>query len=221
MTLPSLILSAPRWWSVAAALMAVASVLIVWSYARARTKATVRLACVALKTLAVASLALILLEPLLISSRPRRGANAFAVLADNSQSLLIHDDNAAQLRGDWVREHLRQGSSWQTRLGQDFDVRDYVFDSHLRSTENFDSLAFDGTGPRSGLRSRPSRSGSAACPWPAFSCSATATARTWKISTGRRCRRSTRSCPLRKGSSAMSASGKSRSARRTSSRPRL
>src|SRR5208283_2445233 len=33
-----------------------------------------------------------------------------------------------------------------TRLGQEFDVRNYVFDSHLRSVEGFDTLAFDGTG---------------------------------------------------------------------------
>ena len=68
------------------------------------------------------------------------------MLADNSQSLLIHDNEDAQTRGDWVRERLRQGSPWQTRLGQDFDVRNYVFDSYLRSVEDFHILAFDGTG---------------------------------------------------------------------------
>ena len=68
------------------------------------------------------------------------------MLADNSQSLRIHDDNDQQSRGDWVRDRLRQESPWQTRLGQDFDVRDYVFDSHLRSVEDFGTLAFDGTG---------------------------------------------------------------------------
>ena len=67
-------------------------------------------------------------------------------MADNSQSLLIHDDNDPQTRGDWVRERLRHGSPWQARLGQDFDVRNYVFDSYLRSVEGFDNLAFDGTG---------------------------------------------------------------------------
>jgi uncharacterized membrane protein len=145
-SVPSLILSAPHWWAAAAALMAVASVLILWSYARARSKASIRVACAALKALAIASLAFILLEPLLTSLRPRRGANAFAVLADNSQSLLIHDDNDLKSRADWVRDRLRQDSPWQSRLGQDFDVRNYVFDSHLRSVEGFKTLAFDGTG---------------------------------------------------------------------------
>ena len=146
MNVPSLILSAPRWWAAVAAVMAIASVLLFWSYTGTRSKASLRIACAGLKALAVASLAFILLEPLLSSSRPRRGANAFAVLADNSQSLLIHDDNDPRSRGDWVRDGLRHGSAWQTRLGQDFDVRNYVFDSHLRSVEDFDTLAFDGTG---------------------------------------------------------------------------
>jgi uncharacterized membrane protein len=146
MTAPSLILGAPEWWTGAAVVMAIASFLILWSYARARSKTLVRVACAGLKALAVASLAFILLEPLLTNSRPRRGANAFALLADNSQSLLIHDDNGSQSRGDWVRDRLRQGSPWQARLGQDFDVRNYVFDSYLRSVEGFDTLAFDGNG---------------------------------------------------------------------------
>ena len=70
MTSPSLILGAPDWWTGAAAVMAVASLLILWSYARVRSRTSVRVACAALKVLAVASLAFILLEPLLTSSRP-------------------------------------------------------------------------------------------------------------------------------------------------------
>lgn len=146
MTLPSVIFGAPQWWSYAVAVVAVASTLILWSYARARTKASVRVACAVLKALSIGSLAFILVEPLLTHSRPRRGANAFAILADNSQSLLIRDENETKTRGDRVREQLRQGTTWRTRLGQDFDLRDYVFDSHLRSAESFDALAFDGPG---------------------------------------------------------------------------
>ena len=68
------------------------------------------------------------------------------ILADNSQSLLIRDDNTSRTRGDWVRDRARQESPWKTRLGQDFDVRSYVFDSHLRAVDGFDALTFDGTG---------------------------------------------------------------------------
>lgn len=145
MTGASLILGAPGWWTTAATLAGVGLLLTAWSYGRGRSRGSVRLACALLKALAIGSLALILVEPMLTSSRPRRGANAFAVLADNSQSMLIRDDGATRSRGDEVRDRLRHEAPWLARLGQDFDVRPYVFDSHLRSAESFD-LAFDGTG---------------------------------------------------------------------------
>jgi len=45
-----------------------------------------------------------------------------------------------------VRNLLQKESPWKTRLEQDFDVRDYVFDSHLRAVDGFEGLTFDGTG---------------------------------------------------------------------------
>lgn len=146
-TSSSIILGAPGWWGVAAAAGAVAVVVVLVSYLAARGKPGLRLACGGLKLLGIAALLLILLEPLWAGSRPRRGANAFAVLADNSRSLQIRDGGSARTRGDWVRDQLRSGSAWSARLGQDFDSRSYVFDSHLRAVEGFDAaLAFDGTG---------------------------------------------------------------------------
>ena len=153
MTWPNhLILGTPRWWSGAAGLMAVALVAIAWSYLRARGKPSVRLACGGLKAVAFAALALILLEPLLTGTRPRKGANAFAVLADNSRSLQVHDRDDSRSRGDWVRDQLKTGTRWSTRLGQDFDARSYVFDSHLRAVEGYDT-ALDFEGPGSALGS--------------------------------------------------------------------
>jgi hypothetical protein len=146
MTAPSLILGSPHWMSVALGLLALAALLLLWSYARADARGPVRIACAVLKTLAFSALAISLLEPLLTGTRPRRGANAFVVLADNSQSLLIRDDGATGSRGDRVRGLLRGESAWKTRLGQDFDVRNYVFDSHLRAVDSFDDLPFDGIG---------------------------------------------------------------------------
>src|SRR5262249_6869404 len=67
-------------------------------------------------------------------------------LVDNSQSLQIHDGDDRKTRADWVRQALRKESPWFTRLAQDFDVRTYAFDSHLRAVPGFDDLAFDGTG---------------------------------------------------------------------------
>ncbi len=142
---PTLILGAPGWIAAALALMGVAAALILRGYARARAPGRVRVLGATLKILGMGALVLSLVEPLLTGTRPRKGANAFAVLADASQSLQVRDDPAGPARGDWVRDRLREDLPWRTRLGQDFDVRSYAFDSHLRAVEGFEGLAFDGT----------------------------------------------------------------------------
>ena len=43
-----------------------------------------------------------------------------------------------------MRDKLRQDAPWRTRLGQDFDVRAYAFDTHLRSVDQFDDLNLTG-----------------------------------------------------------------------------
>jgi uncharacterized membrane protein len=146
MTTPSLIWGSPHWMTGALALLAVATATILWSYTRAATKRSVKIGAATLKALGFTALALSLLEPLLTGTKPRRGANAFVILADNSQSLLIRDDNTTRTRGEWVRDTLRQETPWRIRLGQDFDVRGYAFDTHLRAVDGFDALTFDGTG---------------------------------------------------------------------------
>jgi uncharacterized membrane protein len=145
MTTPSLVWGSPQWMAAAMAFMAAAAGAILWSYTRAQTRTSVRLACIILKSLGFAALAVALLEPLLTGARPRRGANAFVILADNSQSLQVRDTKGGPMRGERIRELLAKESPWKTRLGQDFDVRSYVFDSHLRGVEGFSELAFDGT----------------------------------------------------------------------------
>ncbi len=146
MTMPSLVWGSPDWMAAALALLGVAIATLLWSYVRAESKRWVKVCAAALKTLGFTALALSLIEPLLTGSRPRRGANEFVILADNSQSLKIRDDDTTRTRGDWVRDLLRPESPWKTRLGQDFDVRNYVFDSHLRAIDGFGALTFDGVG---------------------------------------------------------------------------
>jgi uncharacterized membrane protein len=98
----------------------------------------------ALKSLGLAGLALCLVEPLLSGTRARRGANMFAIVVDNSQSMSIHDRDAAESRGDQVRALLKPETAWQKQLGEDFDARRFAFDAHVRSVEDFGSLSFDG-----------------------------------------------------------------------------
>jgi uncharacterized membrane protein len=147
MKVPSLVWGSPQWFAAVAALAGVAAVLLLWSYARAQGRPGVRLAAATLKAIGFAALLLCLVEPLLTGSKPKRGANAFVVLADNSQSMLIRDGQDGVSRGDWLRDRLGgQPSSWKTRLEQDFDVRRYAFDSHLRAVDGFNTLTFDGVG---------------------------------------------------------------------------
>lgn len=136
----------PEWIAAAVGLLAVTTAALLWNYGRARASIGMRVACALLKAVGLTAIVLALLEPLLTGTRPRRGANAFVVLTDNSQSLLIRDGGAKRTRGDAVRDLLRKETPWMTRLGQDFDVRRYVFDTHLRAVDGYEGIAFDGAG---------------------------------------------------------------------------
>src|SRR5881275_883804 len=114
--MPTLVWGAPEWLVGALVLAGVAAVSLLWSYGRAPVRPSVKVAGALLKGLGFAALVLALVEPLLTGNRPRRGANAFAVVADNSQSLAIRDDNGTRTRGDWVRDRLKKETPWRTRL---------------------------------------------------------------------------------------------------------
>ncbi len=142
----ALIWGAPQWWAVVFGVLGVTFVVTAWGYARAGANGRVRFLCATLKTLGFAALALSLVEPMLTGSRPKSGANAFAVVVDDSQSLQVHDAGSSETRGDWVKNQLAKDEPWSTRLAQDFDVRRYAFDSSLRAVDNFSGLKFDGNG---------------------------------------------------------------------------
>jgi len=142
----SLVWGSPEWLGGALALAGVAATALLVNYWRAPTTNALRWAAGSLKAVALGALALCLLEPLLTGTKPRQGANAFVVLADNSQSMQIGDGEPAQPRGEWLRSQLVAETGWKARLGQDFDVRNYVFDTHLRAVADFQSLDFAGNG---------------------------------------------------------------------------
>ena len=145
-TASSLAWGSPGWAAAAAAILGVALLLLAWSYSRARAGRRVKYLAATLKAAGFAALVLALVEPLLTGSRPKSGANAFVVLVDNSQSMQVRDPGAARTRGDWARDRVRDDLPWRTRLAQDFDVRPYLFDSHLRGVEGLNEIKFDGTG---------------------------------------------------------------------------
>jgi uncharacterized membrane protein len=123
---------------------ALAVIVLFWTY-RASAGHPLRWVCLVLKALGIAALALCLLEPLWLGQRARPGANLFAVLADNSQGLQIHDRGETASRGDALRKLVDpQVSTWQSSLAATFDVRRYLFDTRLQATKDFTELKFDG-----------------------------------------------------------------------------
>ena len=116
---------------------------LAWSYRS--IPGPIRWVCVLLKALGVAALALCLLEPMWTDQRARPGANIYAVIADNSQGLTIHDPGVVQSRGEILKEWLDPGkSTWQGHLESAFEVRRYLFDSRLQNARTFGELNFEG-----------------------------------------------------------------------------
>jgi uncharacterized membrane protein len=134
----------PWVWPAGALLLAVL-VLLAWSYRRAaRTGGRSRLAF-GLKLLGVLALALCLVEPLWSGRRAKSGANVFAIVADNSAGMNIRDADGAPSRGEILQEVLKTGEAgWRAALAENFQLRQYLFDSRLRRTTDFSDLAFDG-----------------------------------------------------------------------------
>ncbi|MEY4939193.1 MAG: hypothetical protein RIQ93_928 [Verrucomicrobiota bacterium] len=133
-----------NWLWPSAGFVAVAVVVLFWSY-RSMAGQPLRWVCLGLKAAGIAALALCLLEPLWLGQRARPGANVFAIMADNSQGLQIHDRGETRSRGEVLREVVdRARPGWQTVLGDTFDVRRYLFDARLQATEDFRELNFEG-----------------------------------------------------------------------------
>lgn len=141
----SIFFGAPQHWTiVAVVVMCLAGAALLWSYIHAPANRLLRGFCFFLKLAGFAALALCLLEPTFSGTNAKPGANIFAILADNSQSMRIRADDAGNTRGDWLRGLLTDTTAWRTRLGQDFDLRQFLFDNHLHSVETFASLNYTG-----------------------------------------------------------------------------
>ena len=146
MTSPATIVLSGRSWLVPC-LIAFAALTgaVIWTSRRATAERWVTVLCGLLKLAGVAALAWCLLEPLWVSQRARPGANVFAIIADNSQSLQVKDQGQLKSRGELLQEELvADPQGWQTPLEQNFQVRRYTFDSRLQSARDFTELNFDG-----------------------------------------------------------------------------
>src|SRR5215217_1158291 len=140
----SLTFSGWNWLWPVLAFVAVAALVLAWSY-RASAGQPLRWVCLLLKIVGLLALAFCLHEPLWLGQRARPGVNLFAVVADNSQGLQIHDAGDARSRGENLRGVLDlQKPGWQATLAETFDIRRYVFDTRLQATTDFHELNFEG-----------------------------------------------------------------------------
>src|SRR4051812_33750776 len=140
----SLTFSSWNWLWLVVIFGVVALLVLIWSY-RASAGQPLRWVCLALKAIGIAALALCLLEPLWLGQRARPGANLFAIVADNSAGLQIHDHDAPRSRGEGLRALVDpQTAPWQSTLAATFDVRRYLFDTRLQATKDFSELSFEG-----------------------------------------------------------------------------
>jgi uncharacterized membrane protein len=144
MILAEFTLGARNWLGAAVVLAVLAVVAIVSSYRRGGAASWPRTLAATLKVAGIMALIVCLIEPLFTGTRPRPGSNLFLVVADNSRSLQLSDKGQSQSRGVVMRDRLKDDASWLARLGQDFDVRRYIFDTNLRGVKAFDELTLEG-----------------------------------------------------------------------------
>src|SRR5262245_41497900 len=145
MSIATIVFSGRNWLWPGAIVLIVAVVLLLWAYRQTAASAGVRALCAFLKLLGIAALIACLLEPLWSGQHARPGANQFAILADNSMGMQIHDRGNPQSRGEILRNLVASDkSAWQSKLEDNFQARRYLFDSRLQPTESFAELIFDG-----------------------------------------------------------------------------
>ncbi len=147
----TLTLGSPSWLGPSLLLLAAATAVTLWSYRGTTLAGKARVAAFGLKLVGFALLALCLVEPSWATKHARPGANLFAVLADNSRGLTLHDRGNAKTRGEVLRAALSGAGAaaagpagWLARLSESFQVRRYLFDARLRRSEDFAELRFDG-----------------------------------------------------------------------------
>jgi uncharacterized membrane protein len=141
----SLFISGLDWLWPVLGVLAVSLLLLFWGYRSVHATGGVRVACALLKLLGLVALAACLLEPLWTSKRAKPGANYFVVLSDNSMGMQIKDRGDTRSRADHLRELVAEKKDgWQNKLEDMFQLRRYLFDSHLQPARDFSELTFDG-----------------------------------------------------------------------------
>ena len=130
-------------WLIILGVLGILGVLI--TYLRFPQRGGWKLAAASLKILGILLLLFCALEPLLARKQPKKGANIFLVVGDNSESLQIKDAGEETSRGEILREDLLKAeeSGWMKDLNEEFKVHRFLFGERLQRVANFEALNFE------------------------------------------------------------------------------
>ncbi|MBI3880361.1 MAG: hypothetical protein HY301_09905, partial [Verrucomicrobia bacterium] len=141
----AILLAGKDWLLPALGAFAVGLAFVISSYIRSSAAPGLKFGCAVLKIIGLAALIACLLEPMWSGQRAKPGSNLLLLAADNSQSLRVKDGGETQSRGELMAKLLTgEKNQWRAELGQNFDVRSYLFDSRLQATKDFSELNFEG-----------------------------------------------------------------------------
>ncbi|MBN1803852.1 MAG: hypothetical protein JW837_01255 [Sedimentisphaerales bacterium] len=119
--------------------------LLFWSYRRSVESGTIHKAAFCLRLSGVLVLVICLTEPLWSGRHAKSGANMFLVVADNSSGMNVRDEGKNQSRGEILKSALTdKRDDWLNILADNFQVRQYIFDSRLRRVTDFSEMSFQG-----------------------------------------------------------------------------
>lgn len=147
----TLVLQHPERAWIAAAVFLVGLVMLWRGYRGAPITSAARWVAVFCKAAVWALLALFVLEPMLSREVARKGANEVIILADDSASLGIAENQAGPKRADDLMKALLAGEAsggWIERIATQFRVRQMSFDSRMRGVDSFGAMNFTGQGSR-------------------------------------------------------------------------
>jgi hypothetical protein len=133
---------------IAAGVIIAGLLVVAWSFRHSTLRGWPKWVAASSKIAVLALMALLLLEPQMVSEIPRKGANDVALLADNSASLAISDSDGRTAPAAAMMAALA-GSPlppWQRGLQETFRTQRFSFDTRLREAMDFASLDFKGAG---------------------------------------------------------------------------
>jgi uncharacterized membrane protein len=133
------------WPALAGGLFLAGMTVSIWSYRRVANRNAAYKIGWGLKLLAIVILLLCLMEPLWLGKIAKPGENYFIILADNSASMNVQENDNAKNRGQIVRETVTAADAkWLSDLNEHFQVRQYVFDDRVQRTQDFAELDYKG-----------------------------------------------------------------------------